>query len=289
MFDWDDLRFFLAVVRAGSQNAAAAALGADQTTVGRRLRGLEAHLGTKLVTRTARGIVVTPAGEAIRAAAEGVEQATLAVERAGARLDDRVAGALTIATTDALACGIVLPALAGLGAAHPELRVRVTTAPRTVDLVRGEADLALRTVKPTVPDLVARKAGVVVHGLYATAAYLAAHGTPRRNRGLAGHEVLAMAPDIVPGQRERIVGVPLRGARLALTANNVMSLLQAAVLGVGIAPLPTFLAARERSLVRIWPEREDVQDAWLVVHHELRRAARVRVVMDAISAQFAAR
>lgn len=286
MLDWDDLRFFLAVVRAGSQNAATVALGADQTTVGRRLRGLEAHLGTKLVTRTARGIVVTSAGEAIRAAAEDVEKVTLAVERAGRRLDDRVAGALTLATTDALACGIVLPALAGLRAAHPELLVRVTTAPRTVDLSRGEADVALRTVKPKAPELVVRKAGVVVHGLYASAASLAVRGTPRRNRGLAGHDVLAMAPDIVPGQRERIVGVPLRGAQVALTANNVVSLLHAAVLGVGIAPLPTFLAARERSLVRIWPEREDAQDAWLVVHRELRRAARVRVVMDVISKRF---
>jgi DNA-binding transcriptional LysR family regulator len=83
--------------------------------------------------------------------------------------------------------------------------------------------------------------------------------------------------------------VSLRGARVALTANNVVSLLHAAALGAGIAPLPTFLAAREPSLVRIWPEREDAQDAWLVVHHELRRAARVRVVMDAIAARFTAR
>ncbi|AKU94135.1 Transcriptional regulator, LysR family [Labilithrix luteola] len=291
MLVWDDLRFFLAIARSGSQSAAARALGADQTTVGRRLTALEAHLGARLFTRSARGLLPTAAAEAIREAAERAERAMLAVERASSGLDTRARGTVRLATTDALARGFVLAAMADLRESHPEVKVVLTTAPETVDLVKGEADVALRTVRPVDSDLVVRKVGVVHHGLYAAPSYLARRSRPREAKGLTGHDVLEMAAGFDSAQRRFLTGVSTQGSRVVFEANNVVSLVRATELGMGLAVLPTFLVdeASSSALVRLWPDRDDAQDLWLAVHADVRNAARIRAVMESLAARVSPR
>lgn len=228
----------------------------------------------------------TAAGEAIREAAEQAEHAMLAVERAGSQLDLRARGTVRVATTDALARGFVLAAMADLRESHPDVKVILMTAPDTVDLIKGEADVALRTVRPVASDLLVRKVGVVRHGLYASPSYLARRSRPRESKGLAGHDLLAMASGFDSAQRRFLASMSTDGARVVFEANNVVSLVQAAELGMGLAIVPTFLAdqASRGALVRLWPDREDTQDVWLAVHADVRGAARIRVVMERLAA-----
>lgn len=210
----------------------------------------------------------------------------LAVERAGSQLDTRARGTVRVATTDALARGFVLAAMADLRGSHPDVKVVLMTAPESVDLVKGEADIALRTVRPVDSDLVVRKVGVVHHGLYASPSYLARRSRPREAKGLAGHDLLTMASGFDSAQRRFLASLSTDGARVVFEANNVVSLVHAAELGMGLAILPTFLVDRasRSDLVRLWPDREDAQDVWLAVHADVRNAARIRVVMERLAA-----
>src|SRR5262249_36127918 len=158
------------------------------------------------------GIVLTPAGEAMFEAARGVEQAMLAVERASLRLDERPRGTVKVASTDALSQQFVTPALAKLRAKHPDIDVVLLTGPQTVDVARLEADVALRMARPTAADLIARKAGTIPYGLFASRAYLASK-TSKPTR-LEGHDLLLMTADVIASHRDEVMGLPIGGARV---------------------------------------------------------------------------
>jgi DNA-binding transcriptional LysR family regulator len=169
--DWDDLRILLALARAGGLVAAARQLKVDPTTVSRRLTALEESLGARLVVRNPDGIRLTPEGELAVDAAERMEQALGAMRR---QLEcGEPSGVVRLTTTDAFA-QFLLHSFADLAASHPALRVELLTGNVTFDLVRGDADLALRFARPTQEGVVARKIGTVGWALYGSDTYLAA-------------------------------------------------------------------------------------------------------------------
>ncbi|WP_429363035.1 LysR family transcriptional regulator, partial [Paraburkholderia sp. GAS32] len=155
--NWDNARFFLAVARTGTLRGAAAQLDVDQATVGRRIAALEETLSTTLFLRTPALFVLTPAGEALLGAAETMEQAALSIERRIAGLDDQLAGTIRVATTDSLGKQFVVPAIARLRRAHPGIEIVCVTSAQIANLTRREADVAIRTLRPDAPDLIARK------------------------------------------------------------------------------------------------------------------------------------
>jgi DNA-binding transcriptional LysR family regulator len=285
-WQWDDIRFFLAVARAGSLSGAARVLGVGHVTAGRRVALLERRLGVKLLNRTPEGFSPTPAGQAILGQCAVMEGAALDLERIVAGRDALTAGTVRLTTTEALAHRVVAPAIARLRRTHPALQVDLIVGVRTLDIARRDADLAVRFTRPTAPELVCRKLGEVGYSLYASRGYLARCGTPKRGAGLAGYDLIAFtgAPAVAS---PFFMGEALDDARLAVRCDNPLIQLQAAVQGVGIAELACCLGDECADIARIWPDEPPaLRTAWLVVHQDLRRSARIRVVTAAIVEAF---
>ena len=160
-WQWDDVRFFLAVARTGSLSGAASALGVGHVTVGRRVALLEKRLGVTLLNRTPDGFSTTSAGQAILRQCTEMESAARNLERIAAGRDSLVTGSVRLTATEALAHQVIVPAIAALRQAHPDLQVDLVASVRSLDIARRKADVAVRFARPTAPDFVCRKLGEV--------------------------------------------------------------------------------------------------------------------------------
>jgi DNA-binding transcriptional LysR family regulator len=147
-WQWDDVRFFLAVARAGSLSGAGRAMGVGHVTVGRRITLLEKQLGVTLLNRTPDGFVTTSAGDAILRQCAAMESAAADLERIVGGSDALLAGSVRVTTTEGLAYQLVAPAIAALRETHPELRIDLLVGARSLDIARREADLAVRFARP---------------------------------------------------------------------------------------------------------------------------------------------
>src|SRR5215831_11572153 len=150
---WDDVRYFLAVARAGSLSGAGRHLGVGHVTVARRIALFEKRLGVTLLNRTPDGFTVTSAGDAVLRQCMAMERAALDLERIAAGRDSLLAGSVRVTTTEALAYELVAPAVAVMRRTHPELRVDLVAGARSLDVARRDADLAVRFARPSTPDL----------------------------------------------------------------------------------------------------------------------------------------
>jgi len=285
-WQWDDVRFFLAVARAGSLSGAARALGVGHVTVGRRITLLEKRLGVTLLNRTPDGFATTSAGQAILRECVAMESAAMDLERIVAGRDSLIAGSVRVTTTEALAYQLVAPAIAALHETHPELQVDLITGVRSLDIARREADLAVRFARPSASDLVCRKLGEVGFSLYASKRYLASAGIPKRGQGLAGFDLIAFTG--APATTSPFfMGEPLEGARVALRCDNPLIQVRAAASNVGIVEAACFLGDSSPDLVRIWPDEAPARRvAWLIMHQDMRRAARTKAVSSVITEAF---
>jgi len=285
-WQWDDVRFFLAVARAGSLSGAARALDVGHVTVGRRITLLEKRLGVILLNRTPDGFATTSAGDAVLRQCIAMENAALDIERLAAGRDSLVTGSVRVTSTEALAFQVVAPAVASLRQAHPGLQVDLTVGVRSLDIARRDADLAVRFARPSTSDLVCRKLGEVGYSLYASERYLQKSETPRRGQGLAGYDLVTFtgAP---PATSPFFMGESLDGARIALRCDNPLIQLRAAANDVGIAELTCFLGDSSPDLIRVWPHEAPARrTAWLIMHSDMRRSARIRAVAAAIGDEF---
>jgi DNA-binding transcriptional LysR family regulator len=285
-WQWDDVRFFLAVARSGSLSGAARTLGVGHVTVGRRVALLEKRLAVSLLQRTPDGFDVTAAGEALLRRCTAMENAALDLERAAAGRDSLAIGSIRLTATEALAQRVIAPAIAELRKSHPDLRVDLAVGVRLLDIARREADLAVRVGRPSGSGLVCRKLGEVGYCLYASRSYLAKHRPPQRRAGLAGHDLITFT-GTPAATSPFFMGESLDEARIALRCDNPLIQLQAAAHGIGIAELACFLGDECADLVRIWPsEPPALRSIWLVLHEDLRRSARIRVVSSMIGDAF---
>jgi DNA-binding transcriptional LysR family regulator len=285
-WQWDDVRFFLAVARAGSLSGAARALGVGHVTVGRRITLLEKRLGVTLVNRTPEGFATTSAGQAILRECMAMESAAMGLERVVAGRDSLVAGSVRVTTTEALAYQLVAPAIAALHETHPELRVDLITAVRSFDITRREADVAVRFARPSASELVCRKLGDVTFSLYASKHYLAKKGVPKQGQGLADFDLITFT-GTPTAMSPAFMGESLEGARISLRCDNALIQLRAAASKGGIAEAACFLGDSAPDLVRVWPDKAPTRRAvWLIMHQDMRRAARIRAVANAITEAF---
>lgn len=287
--DWEDLRFFLAIRRAGSLTAAAARLRVNQSTVSRRLAALEATIGARLFERTRSGLRGTATAERLAPAAERLEAEVFAVARVLSGAESRIEGVVRVTATEGLGVHLVAPALPELHRAHPALQVELLLDSRALSLSRREADLALRLARPRQAGLVARKLGDVRSALYASARYLEERGRPAPSDGLAGHAVLAYDESLAAVPEARWMAHNARRASCALRTNSVLAQLRATEAGAGLALLPCYLA-EPSGLVRALPRATDVQrELWLAFHADLQHTPRVRVAVEFLAATARAR
>src|ERR671936_283268 len=205
--------------------------------------------------------------------------------RAPAACHELLKGSVRVTTTEALAYQLVAPAIAPLRETHPELRIDLIAGVRSLDISRREADLAVRFARPSASDLVCRKLGEVAFSLYASKHYLASKGVPKRGQGLADFDLITFkAP---PTAMRPFMGESLEGARIALCCDNPLIQLRAAASKGGIAEAACFLGDSAPDLVRVWPDKAPARRVvWLIMHQDMRRAARIRAVSSAITEAF---
>lgn len=277
MESWDDARVLLAVLRHGSFTAAARALGFNQSTVSRRVAALEHGLGRPLFRRVNRTLEPTELATRLREHAERIEQAFVALEHAASQ-DEEPAGRVSLATAEELSSALLVPAFARLHARHPDLALEIVAEGRVADLDRGEADLALRVVRPTRGDLVSRAVATLSYHAYASKGYRTRAG----ERPMAELTWVALCDPHGVLPEARWVEALLDGRAPALRTNDTLDLALAASKGIGAALLPEALAGRHRNLVRLSPGSRPVltRKLWLVTHRGLVDVPRVRAVMD---------
>lgn len=285
---WDDLRYLLAVSRAGSLSRAGKRLGVAMTTVGRRLDALEAELGVRLVERNASGVALTEAGRALAQHARGIEAQIAGLERVAQGYQGELEGEVRVSTIETLAAVVIAPSLGELRREHPGLSVRLLSEQAVVSLTRHEADIAVRLGRPHAGSFVARRLATIQFGLYASPAYLAKRGRPSSPElGFEGHDWVTYASPI---KAPEVAWMAARaGDRpAALSTNSVRVLLEAVEGGLGLGVLPTVLAPP--GLVRLLgPEHLESCGVWMILHEDSARVPRVRAVADHIAREFSTR
>jgi DNA-binding transcriptional LysR family regulator len=286
MLDWDDLRFFLAIVRTGSLSAAARELRVAQSTVGRRLASLEGGLGTRLLHRTPEGYVPTLAGEAILGQVERVEAEALAVERTVGGRDALLEGVVRVTAVETLASHVLAPTFCALQLGNPEIGIELLANVRHMSLAMREADIAVRLTRFEQHDLIARRIGTMAYGLYASPAYLERHGVPDFAAGCPGHRLVTGLDGAEVPQIAGWLAEAAPRAVVALRTDSPEAQLQAALCGEGMACLPRLRGdALGGGLRRLRPpSARAVAEIWLAVHRDNRRTPRIRLVLDAVAA-----
>ncbi len=284
MYDWNDLKFFLAVARNGSTIAAARALKTSQSTVQRRLVELERNLGQRLVVRHPRGYRLTALGETLLPLAEEAERAAFAVERHVAASAAEPAGIIRLTCPEALVSRFAASGLLdSFHQRHPALAVELVMGDRFMDLAGGEADIAIRAGELAGDDLVARKLATSPWAVYASRSYVAQHGQPATPAELDGHVVVEFDGPIAGHRAAQWLRTVAPNARSVARNTSIPGLLQAVSAGLGAAPLPVALG-QECGLVQLFDPVPELTTTWyLLTHRDLRQTPRIAAFCDFIA------
>ncbi|MBB3770529.1 DNA-binding transcriptional LysR family regulator [Angulomicrobium tetraedrale] len=283
MMDWDHLRIFLAVARAGQMLAAARQLGLDHATVGRRLAALEAGLGSKLIERRTTGSELTPAGERLLAHAERIETEMLQAQAALGNVDLALAGTVRIGAPDGFGTYFLAPRLGRLADEHPSLTIQLAPLPRSFSLPKREVDIAVTLQRPGEGRLVARKLTDYSLGVYATRDYLERTGPVARLADLAGRLLVTYVPDLVYSPALDYFEAFREVEARRLECASVVGQMEAVRAGAGIGILHDYAARAHGELVRLLPELSFRRAYWLVTHADIHGLRRIREVEDFIA------
>jgi len=277
--EWDDVRLFLEIARAGTLSAAAPRLGLTQPTAGRRLRALEALVGASLFQRTPRGFRLTDEGEAMLLHAERMAEDAQALERKLMGQGRGLEGSLRVSSSDWFSNQVLAAPLADFTVAHPLVTIELIAEWRMLDLERREADLVLRFSPFTGAGIVQRRFATVRYGLYAAQAYLDKHGWSDGHNG-EGHRLIAM--DEALGRLADVEWFRRRwpGASYALRSNSREVQARACVQGAGISVLPRVLGDALPLVLLDVSEAPPGREVWLGYHRDLKRLARLRALLD---------
>lgn len=288
MLAWDDLRFLLALSRAGSLVRAGRELGVDHTTVARRIEAVEQALGVRLFVRSPSGYGLTSEGHALLPGVARIEDAVLDLERSTIGRNENLTGIVRVTAGESFGSRYLAPRLGQLRSAHPGLAIELETGSRALDLVRREADVAVRNFRSSQDGLVVRKAGVIGWSIYCSRAYAEREGLPTAET-LGQHDRISVdsRSSVLPSEDawfERVAGA----GPVAFRSNSSACMLGATTSGLGIALLPCFLGDHEPNLLRIVLPDEPRRHLWLTVHRDLQHTPRVRAVLDAVGDMLAA-
>jgi DNA-binding transcriptional LysR family regulator len=283
-FDWDDLKHLLAVARHGSTLAAGRALGVDQSTVQRRLAELERRLGQALVQRQPSGYRLTEFGQALLPHAQRVEQAVTVFEQQVATAAATVAGVIRVTCPEPIVFRLTQSKLLDrFRARHPALEVHFVMSDKTIDLAKGEADVALRSGDTDDGELVGRKIGDSIWAVYASRGYIDRHGQPKQIEALAQHALVGFDDSMARHRIAAWLHKVAPNATYAARSNSVLGLVYSVKAGMGIAPLPIALGDAEPDLVQVIGPVADLTRIWrLLTTPELRHTPRVAAFFDFI-------
>ena len=273
MFDWDDLRIFVAAARAGSLGGAAQRLGVDAATVGRRVARLESALKSTLVVRSTTGLHLTAAGAQlldIGLQAEGAMEAVARVTQ-----PETLAGVVRISASEGFGVTLLAPALADLRRAGPGLRIELAANAGFLSPSRREVDMAITLAAPDAARLIVEPLTPYQLALYAAPDYLARRGAPQTVEALNGFDIVGYVDDLIYAPELRYLDEIRPGLTPHLASSSIQAQRQIIAAGGGIGVLPCFMATGlERVLPTILLERR----FWLATHREVHDTARLRTV-----------
>ena len=285
MFDWNDIRCFLAVARNGSTLSASRSLKVSQATVSRRITVLEEALGVQLFVRGANGYALSERGRAVLASAEAVEAAATAFEEGVKAEGRRLSGRVLLTTVESAATAWVIPALARLRDEHPEISVELVTTDGLLDLARGDADIAIRFGrKPTQESLVVRHLADLDECFYASRELVMRLGRPTDYADLARYPMVTYGDGRL-GEIGEWIAENIPEARVVQRANALSSIIAAVRAGLGAAVLPSIMGDALKNFVRLLPPIPPKSRCWLVTTDAARRQPHVRAVIDQVVAQ----
>lgn len=287
-FDWNLIQSFLAVFEDGSLSAAARRLGVSQPTLGRHVGELESALGVTLFERSREGLSPTSEAVAIAVEARHIAESANAISLAAAGRSKAVEGTVRITASEVVATYLLTGVLGRILEKWPGIEVELVPSNEVQNLLRRDADIAVRMVRPTQMDLVARQVNQVRIGLFAHPDYLARHGTPSGVEDLAGHVVIGYDRSdlIIRGLRENGIEVDRHFFRFR-TDDQVCGW-EAVRRGLGIGFGPLYLGVRQKDLIRIGGELPVTElPMWLVTHREIHTSARIRVIYDDLAESLA--
>jgi DNA-binding transcriptional LysR family regulator len=282
-FDWNRTRAFLVTAEEGSFSAAARALGATQPTVGRQVAALEEELGVTLFARGGPRLELTSSGLELLEHARRMADAALGVSRAAAGAAAAVEGEVVVTASEAM-CAFALPAaVAALRRDHPGIRLVLVASNEMRDLHKREADVAIRNVRPTRPDLYARRLGDIDVGIFASRAYVDRAGPFDDIQDLHRADVFAFDDPDIMIRGLSSVGLDLARERFPLTTANHLVQWALCRAGAGLCFMMAQAAVGEPDIVRVVPRYAMALQTWIVCHHELRTSRRLRIVFDALA------
>jgi DNA-binding transcriptional LysR family regulator len=284
VFAWDDLRYLLAVAENGSTLSAARALKVNQSTVQRRLSGLEAALGLRLIERLPSGYRLTPAGLEILPAAQAVAAAVESLERQAARAAH--SGTLRLTCPEPIAIRLVHAGFIDrFHERHPGIRIEFVLADRYIDLAKGEADVALRS-GDTDGDMIGRKLADSIWAIYASRDYVDRNGAPRSIPDLKTRQLITFDESLASHRVSLWLNQVAPDVHYAARANSVLALVSSTRAGVGIAALPVALGDAEPDLIRVLGPIPELTRAWRVLAHpDARGLPRVAAFFDFVASE----
>jgi DNA-binding transcriptional LysR family regulator len=278
--DWDHYRTFLAVLSSGSLSGAARTLGLTQPTVGRHIEALEAALGgAPLFTRSPGGLLPTEAALALRPHAEAMALAAEALIRTASGEADAVRGAIRITASEVVGAEVLPPMLTDFHEAHPEVAIELVLSNRAEDLLRREADIAVRMVRPAQEALLAKRIGAVSLGLFAHRSYLQKHGAPT-HWAEAGQAAIGFDREPSVARAAEALGVPLPREMFAFRSDSDLAQLAAIRAGFGVGACQVGIARRDPNLVPVLTDLSFELEVWVVMHEDLKTSRRMRLMFD---------
>lgn len=279
--DWAKLQSFVAVAEHGSLSAAARATGASQPTLSRHIAALEEELGLRLFDRTSEGLVLTASGTEIFDNAEAMNASANQIALIASGRSQEISGSVRLTASDTVARFTMPPILTALRRAEPSIAIELVASNETNNLLKREADIAVRMYRPTQNDVITRKVGELHLGFFASKAYLDQRGRPYSPHDLKSHELIGLDQGDALIQGFRNQNIAIRREDFSFRTDAMFINLEMIVAGWGIGLIDLNVGESDATLERVLPQIEiPPLEFWLTAHAELRSSPRIRRVYD---------
>jgi len=280
--DWDDLRIFLAVARAGTVSEAARQLELDHSTVSRRLANLESRLAIRLFDRAGRRLSINAAGEQLKRTAERLESGLLSDLAVLEAMQGSRVGTVRIGAPEGLGVGYLAGRLGALADAYPEIALELVALPQNYSLAAREVDIAITLDRPEFGNIAVRKLTDYALQFFGADAYFARHGRPASPSELSAHRLCGYIPQLL--YTPLLDYLVFDGVRLnpAIKSTSIVAHVETVRSGAALGILPVFICAGQPDLRPILDEDRIVRSYWLTVHDDLRGVERIRIISEAL-------
>lgn len=289
MFDWNMLKSFTAVGEHGSISGAARASGVSQPTLSRHISLLEGQIGARLFERSVSGVNLTPRGTELMRHAKDMADAAARFSMSAEGVGETLSGSVRITASHIVATYLLPSILTRLRLAEPDITLEVVASDDTENLLRREADIAIRMYRPSQLDVITRKVGQMAIGMFMSQSYLKRRGMPQTLEDVLRHDVIGYDRDMQIIEGFKAAGLDVGRDFFAFRCDNQVVCWEMVLAGYGIGFNPVIIGAAEPSLVRVDIAGDvDQLPIWLTAHSELISSPRIRRIYDVLASQLSA-